>query len=84
MVGRKLLSERDENIPNLLKEIIIVSIMSEGNYSLKEMRTLPAPGSNVKSQEKSEGKYSLKEMRTNQACLLPLVTILKCRKETTL
>jgi len=42
IVGRKLLSERDENTrPNRIEDTSIVS-MSEGNYSLKEMRTVPA------------------------------------------
>jgi len=38
-VGRKLLSERDENVCKPICIVTIVFPLSEGNYSLKEMRT---------------------------------------------
>jgi len=44
-VGRKLLSERDENHTNVTACGVKLIILSEGNYSLKEMRT--APGRNL-------------------------------------
>jgi len=40
-VGRKLLSERDENVLSSYNIGVAVSSASEGNYSLKEMRTFP-------------------------------------------
>ena len=39
VVGRKLLSERDENTTHLAVLFWKISNTSEGNYSLKEMRT---------------------------------------------
>jgi len=39
-VGRKLLSERDENFDTTNPSLDTVTSKSEGNYSLKEMRTL--------------------------------------------
>jgi len=38
-VGRKLLSERDENYQNVIATSLPLITLSEGNYSLKEMRT---------------------------------------------
>ena len=65
LVGRKLLSERDENSRNPFREDLLQSYSSEGNYSLKEMRTgLHHCLDILALMQKSEGNYSLKEMRT--------------------
>ena len=60
-----------------------LSIVSEGNYSLKEMRTVPVLSSYNIGVAVSEGNYSLKEMRTS-GCSVPHICHLVGRKETTL
>jgi len=83
-VGRKLLSERDENrsMPSVL--IVPSIIPSEGNYSLKEMRTRLFQLYFQLSAVLSEGNYSLKEMRTRWDNLLYSTRQSTRRKETTL
>jgi len=84
LVGRKLLSERDENKKGVLLALVSREILSEGNYSLKEMRTykkrsvLLAPLTEV-------GRKLLSERDENKkGVLLALVSREIRRKETTL